>query len=121
MSPEVSLILDKACADCHSNATRWPAYSRLAPLAWLVNEDVWRGRAALNFSEWGVQAGRKPGTAIGTLLAVCEAAKTRHMPPVAYRLMHRSAVLSAAEGEALCQWTTAGVERAKVQMAHRKL
>jgi hypothetical protein len=42
----------RACFDCHSNQTRWPWYSNVAPVSWLVQHDVDEGRRTLNFSEW---------------------------------------------------------------------
>ncbi len=41
-----------ACYDCHSNRTEWPWYSYVAPMSWLVEYDVDKGRHALNFSDW---------------------------------------------------------------------
>lgn len=53
-APEnVKAILRRACYDCHSNETRWPWYSHIAPGSWLMARDVVEGRNALNFSEWG--------------------------------------------------------------------
>jgi len=51
--PEVQAILRRSCFDCHSNETRWPLYSRIAPGSWLMAKDVHNGRNHLNFSEWG--------------------------------------------------------------------
>ena len=51
-SPETRALAKQACFDCHSNETEWPAYSRVAPVSWLIQHDVSEGRAALNFSEW---------------------------------------------------------------------
>jgi hypothetical protein len=51
--PEVVSILRRSCMDCHSNETRWPLYSRIAPGSWLLADDVHKGRNHLNFSEWG--------------------------------------------------------------------
>ena len=45
-------LAKQACFDCHSNETEWPAYSRVAPVSWLIQHDVSEGRAVLNFSEW---------------------------------------------------------------------
>lgn len=45
-------LTKRACFDCHSNETRWPWYSNIAPVSWLVQNDVKEGRAHLNFSEW---------------------------------------------------------------------
>jgi heme-binding protein len=50
---EVLAILRDSCFDCHSNESRWPWYSHVAPVSWLVARDVEEGREHLNFSEWG--------------------------------------------------------------------
>ncbi|HEX4954602.1 MAG TPA: heme-binding domain-containing protein [Thermoanaerobaculia bacterium] len=42
----------RACGDCHSNQTRWPWYTHVAPLSWLVVRDVDEGRSHFNVSEW---------------------------------------------------------------------
>src|SRR3954452_19145924 len=42
----------EACYACHSNVTKWPLDSYVAPASWLVQSDVDGGRSALNFSEW---------------------------------------------------------------------
>jgi hypothetical protein len=41
------------CGDCHSNQTRWPWYSHVAPASWLIQRDVEKARAEFNVSEWG--------------------------------------------------------------------
>lgn len=41
-----------ACFDCHSNQTKWPWYTNVAPMSWLAESDVKSGRSTLNFSEW---------------------------------------------------------------------
>lgn len=53
-SPQTRELVVRACYDCHSNETKWPWYSNIAPVSWLVVRHVQEGRAALNFSEWGV-------------------------------------------------------------------
>lgn len=45
----------RSCADCHSHKTKWPWYSRIAPVSWLVQYDVDEAREHLNVSRWGVQ------------------------------------------------------------------
>src|SRR6266850_1780661 len=52
MTPQVAAILDRSCQDCHSNKTRWPWYSHVAPASWYVIDDVNEGRSHLNLSEW---------------------------------------------------------------------
>lgn len=39
-----------ACADCHSNETKWPWYSNIAPFSWLIQSDVEKGRRHFNIS-----------------------------------------------------------------------
>jgi hypothetical protein len=51
--PEVEAIMRRACFDCHSNETRWPAYTRIAPGSWLMARDIHNGRNHLNLSKWG--------------------------------------------------------------------
>ena len=51
--PAVEAVMRRACFDCHSNETRWPLYSRIAPGSWLMSRDVHKGRKHHNFSEWG--------------------------------------------------------------------
>jgi hypothetical protein len=86
-------LAKRACFDCHSNETRWPEYARVAPVSWLVAYDVREGREALNFSEWQ-RPQEEAAEAVETIVE-------GDMPPVAYRLMHRSARLTDAERELL--------------------
>jgi hypothetical protein len=77
-----------ACYDCHSNESEWPVYSYVAPMSWLVRNDVDEGRAALNFSEWN-----HPGEIEDAADAVVDGS----MPPRAYELAHPDARLDDAE------------------------
>lgn len=52
-SPATRATFMRSCADCHSNQTRWPWYSHIAPASWLVQHDVDEARAEFNASEWG--------------------------------------------------------------------
>lgn len=87
---EAAAAFDAACADCHTERTRWPWYSRLAPASWLVQRDVDRGRGAWNLSD-----------EVDDLDDGAEAVEDGSMPPRAYRLAHPDARLSAAEASAL--------------------
>src|SRR5690242_17794927 len=66
---EFAAILDRACRDCHSNETRWPAYTQIAPLSWLAVYGVKEARGVLNFSEW---AGYSAEQQQALLAASCE-------------------------------------------------
>ena len=49
---KVALILKKGCYDCHSNETKWPYYSDIAPVSFFVASHVNKGRKAINFSKY---------------------------------------------------------------------
>lgn len=52
-APEnIKTLLKNACYDCHSNETKWPWYSKVAPFSWVINSHVKDGRKALNLSIW---------------------------------------------------------------------
>ena len=84
-------IVANACADCHSYRTTWPWYTNVAPVSWLVQNDVDGGRRALNFSRWD--------TAQPALAVVVDKVSSDEMPPLKYKLMpnHAKARLSDAE------------------------
>src|ERR1017187_6341112 len=50
--PPVAAMLHAACYDCHSRETKWPWYSRIAPMSWLIANDVNEGRTNLDLSDW---------------------------------------------------------------------
>lgn len=88
-APRTQELFSRACADCHSNQTKWPWYSRVAPVSWLVVSDVEEGRSKLNVSEWN-----RPQK------DAHEAAKEvrdGEMPLSTYLLAHPTARLSPAE------------------------
>jgi hypothetical protein len=97
-SPDTRALARQACFDCHSNQTEWPFYASVAPVSWLVQRDVNEGRSVLNFSEWH-RAQKKAGDA-------SEETLEREMPPLAYRLVHAHARLTAAERERLAAGLT---------------
>ena len=51
-NPRTRGLVMRTCGDCHSNETRWPWYSHVAPVSWLVQHDVEEAREHLNFSEF---------------------------------------------------------------------
>jgi hypothetical protein len=97
--PHVASVIERSCKDCHSNRTTWPWYSGIAPVSWLVVQDVKEGRARLNLSEWARYA---PDMAALRMKAMCQQAATGEMPPWQYRLVHRNAKLGQEGVAALC-------------------
>ena len=94
-APATRALAKQACFDCHSNVTNYPAYARIAPVAWVVARDISDGRAVLNFSEW--QRPRRDGH------GVAEEVLDGDMPPLAYWLVHAHARLSDADRRRLAR------------------
>lgn len=105
----VAAILDRSCKDCHSNKTRWPWYSNVAPVSWFVIDHVNEGRENLNFSEWGRYT---PRDVDGLLKQLCREVKSGGMPLSSYTPLHPGSKLSAEDVKTLCAWTDA--ERARI-------
>lgn len=102
--PQVAALLRASCYDCHSNETKWPWYSHVAPVSWLVVSDVNDGRRKLNFSDWPQQY---PDRAARRLDAINEMLDDKEMPPAKYTLIHKDARLSDADRKMLADWADA--------------
>lgn len=87
--PRTRELAVRACFDCHSNQTRWPWYSHVAPVSWLLQWDVDEGRRIVNFSEWHRPYEEASESAETVITGV--------MPPWYYVILHPSAKLSAEE------------------------
>lgn len=111
-TPAVSDILGRACYDCHSNATNWPWYSRVAPVSWLLVSDVNDGRRHLNFSEWG---GYDRSKAAKKMQEIDEEVSIEAMPLSSYTLLHPEARLSDQERALVSDW--AKTESKRLELA----
>jgi hypothetical protein len=100
---DVQSTLMRACGDCHSNQTVWPWYSRLAPMSWMIVDDVNEGRRHMNFQDWEAQ--ESPKAATNHLVDICKEAREKGMPPFTYRITHENARLTPQELSALCNWS----------------
>ncbi|MBF0118334.1 MAG: heme-binding domain-containing protein [Desulfobacterales bacterium] len=100
---EVLTILKRACYDCHSNETKWPWYSKIAPISWLVFRDVDKGREYLNFSKWDGLT--KEGQNYSKNSIIEQISKDR-MPLWIYKIGHSDAKLSKSDKDILIKWAT---------------
>lgn len=104
-APEaVRATLRASCYDCHSHETRWPWYSRIAPVSWVVARDVVEGREHLNFSTWDGYSAARQQKLLGK---AGEEIREGEMPTWGYRLAHPEARLSVESREALLDWLRA--------------
>lgn len=98
---KVEAVLRRSCQDCHSNQTRWPWYSYVAPVSWIVAQDVHRARRQMNFSEWAGYSEKKREERLN---GICEQLVNGDMPEGKYAIIHRSARVSEDERGAVCKW-----------------
>jgi hypothetical protein len=97
-SPLVA-VLDRSCGDCHSNATDWSRYTRIAPVSWVITHGVKAGRAVLNFSEWDAYPAARQQE---LLAASCTDAANGKMPGSAFTAIRPEAKLSKGDIEIIC-------------------
>ncbi len=93
-SPKTKEIFMTACGDCHSNETKWPWYSNIAPLSWSIYHHVEEGREHFNVSMWGHQKKNEGEDA-------AEEVEEGEMPLKSYLLAHPEARLSDADKKLL--------------------
>jgi len=91
-SPKTKEYFVRACADCHSNETKWPWYSNIAPISWLNQYDVEEGREHFNVSMWGVQKKNKGDESK-------EEFEKGEMPPWFYVIAHPDAKFTESEAK----------------------
>jgi hypothetical protein len=96
--------VERSCGDCHSEKTRYPWYSYVAPVSWLIQSDVARGREHLNLSIWNEYS---PVRRQRCLSEIANQVRDKEMPLATYTFIHRDAKLSDKESEAIFQWTQA--------------
>jgi cytochrome c len=97
----VKEVLVTKCADCHSERVHAPLYSRFAPISWLIERDIIRGRNALNLSQWDSY-----GEDRQQILAAKIVQETRSgdMPLLQYRIIHRGTKIEVGELATFEQW-----------------
>ena len=89
-SARTEQLMRGACMDCHSNETTWPWYSNVAPVSWLVQNDVDGGRRRLNLSTEAPEVGE-----------MVETIQEGSMPPLQYKPAHPASRLSDQERQEL--------------------
>jgi Haem-binding domain len=95
--------LIRSCGDCHSNRTSWPWYSHIAPLSWVITDDVNEGRRHMNLEDWQALGDGKQAN--DRLIGICNEIKQRGMPPFSYRLVHGRSRLNPQDIVSICAWS----------------
>lgn len=108
VTENVKDILKTSCFDCHSNQTRFPWYSGIAPSSWLLADHIIEGKSHLNFSEWEDYSRREK---IGLLDDIKDEVESGKMPLKSYLLLHRDAKLDEDEARILVNWAEEATEK----------
>ena len=102
---DVMEILKSACYNCHSNETRYPWYSNVAPVSWWLKHHVNEAREHFDFSTLG----QFKGAQLAEILAdASEVVESGEMPLKSYTWMHPEARLSTEQRNRLVQWMRDG-------------
>jgi hypothetical protein len=100
-SPEIAKMIKTSCYDCHSNESKYPWYSNIAPISWYLKNHINEARGRVNFSEWGDY----PANKISRKLEACSEDVTEgEMPLGSYTLMHSNANLNSEQVKILSEW-----------------
>lgn len=91
---DIKVILKNACYDCHSNETKYPTYSSIAPISWTIKDHINEGRKHLNFSEWGSYNKDLKENAIEKTISTV---KSQEMPLPSYIGYHPKANLTTIQ------------------------
>ncbi|WP_294321338.1 heme-binding domain-containing protein [uncultured Chryseobacterium sp.] len=99
--PEVAAIINRSCYDCHSNETRYPWYSNIAPSSWILKNHIDEGRKELNFSTFAVY---EPKTQAHKLQECIETVEKKEMPLESYFIGHQDAKLTDVQRKLLTDY-----------------
>jgi cytochrome c len=94
-------LVERKCGDCHSDTVKWPLYSRVAPVSWLLERDVMEAREHMNLSRWNTYSNQEKSDLLSRLAAK---ARSGEMPPARYTAIHGDAKLVTKERDSLYDW-----------------
>lgn len=90
-SDDVAQIIKTSCYDCHSNTSKYPWYSNVAPVSWWLKDHINEAREELNFSEWETYNITKKANILEEAI---EEVEEGEMPLSSYTLTHGDAKLN---------------------------
>jgi len=100
---DLKTILRTSCYDCHSNETKWPWYSYVAPISYLIVDDVKEGREKLNFSEWEKYDEAKK---LKLKEEIWEEVEKEDMPLPVYTYLHPESKMDFIKKEKIRKWAS---------------
>jgi hypothetical protein len=98
----IESILKVACYDCHSNNTVYPWYAEIQPVTWWLNDHIVDGKKHLNYSEFAKYRIRKQYIKFEETE---ELVKENAMPLASYTWIHKDAILTSRQKQAIIAWS----------------
>jgi hypothetical protein len=108
--PQVQRTIERSCQNCHSEKTEWPWYSYVAPLSWMIENDVKQARSHMNLSRWNGYNAEQQQEILSKMSVLV---RNRAMPLPRFLLLHPESKLSDAEVAYLYQWARGERKRLK--------
>ncbi len=112
--PDIKVLLQQTCYDCHSNNTEYPWYNNIAPVSYWLANHIKDGKKHLNFSDWERYSLKKKDHKLEEIVEMVEAGE---MPLNEYTWTHEEAKLSDEQRKAVVMW--ANQTRALYQLSRQ--
>ena len=100
-------ILKASCNDCHTNTTYYPWYSKIQPVAWILNDHIVEGKKELNFSIFATYPAYRR---YKKFKEIGKEVKDGDMPIFSYTLLHRDASLNADQKLLIENWAASAMK-----------
>jgi len=114
VTEDVRRVLEKKCGDCHSERTHYPAYTRLAPVSWMIEHDIHEGRGVLNLSRWQEYTA---DNRVDLLTRIASESRSGEMPLKQYLFLHPDNRLTTQEQQQIYDWAKAERKRIRQQLS----
>lgn len=110
--PEIAQLIRTSCYDCHSDETKYPWYSSIAPASWWLKNHIEEGRSNLNFS---IFATYEPKRQIHKMEECIEMIEKKEMPLESYFVGHQDAKLTDAQRQQIIKYFKQQIEETKMK------
>lgn len=97
----VEALIKQSCYDCHSNNTKYPWYANVQPFGWFLSNHIKKGKAQINFSEFGSYPKRRQ---ISKLKNIQGSIQDGSMPLSSYTLIHAKTRLTDENRKTINGW-----------------
>lgn len=100
-TPQLKILFESSCYNCHSNNTVYPWYNNIAPISYGIAYNVNEGKDHLNFSIWDTYSMDKKNHLLEELE---EEVRKGDMPLTEYTWVHGDTKLSEDEVKNIVAW-----------------